>query len=897
MAKFRQIKTDFAAGELSPRAYGRIDLTDIYPKAARKLQNWVVTPQGGAYYRHGFAYIGNTSSASYVLPRIFTVSRGGVDDDLILELGFQPGNTNLDAFATRLLRVEFYTVVAGDANTVLTSTWDTGAQVSVPQTVEVPAQGFSFAVMAQAADVTVTPTGTGTIPVTNVPAGTNTVFVWNGTTWGVTPDYVPLTAYARVWRADSGGSAITLAVPPVTTRDLLFMTNTQKGRLMVFAMPDNVPLYLQFNSDWSLATWTQLPNGRVPLQQFKDEKSPGAVDSEVDIQFGPTPAWNNNDNFWVSVNGVTEARTIFGSPIQPWTYPYSTDVPTMTNRLLQAFRNNPEVAYDQVQVVHQSGTVWRITLNDASSSVDIASGWVGSGTEKTTNITINSVGSNAAELAWSFPTVVLEGSNYYQAIQPNQGQQPPNATYWTDLGTTAPVWFAWQYPSGNAWDTNTFYGVGNRGFPRAATFHDQRLVLGGSADAPLQIWGSRIDDYDLFVTGTVNDDDPWGYTLDSMDSPEVQFLTSNKGLFCGSTNGDFIINADVTITPTDIFAARQTARRAALAKPEVLGNEVFYIQNGGTKIRRSAYVRDSDGFRTEDFTLLAEHLFRNPAIRLAKSVSPETFLWALNDQGELRGCTYDRFAGVQAWTPYVTDGLISDITGAFLTLERGVGDPQFSAGIDNLVVIVQRFAEGRYQWFIEAMPYPSFRPERGSYQTSVHADSYVEFFHSPAATGSEAKNLEEREVRLIGIPDGETELRDYGLITVPTGGNIVYPTALTYAAYGLPYVAEGETMEVAYSGSAPALGTERRWNKLWTQVVDSYLPEIKTSETGQYQRQPENADGSQYVVGQPLPPKRTDEVRYQDTGYYRGIIFFRHDRPVPCHITGLFGEVGINEPP
>lgn len=888
---FHDIQTNFLGGEITPFAYGRID-TDLFNNSARLIKNFIIAPQGGARFRHGFAYAGDTSSASYVLPRIFTVSRGGIDDDLVLELGFQPGNTLLDNLRTILVRPQFYTASPSNHLTMLLCSWPDGTNIIMPVSTEQPSVGFSMGVMAQSADVVVGPDGTGTFPLTTVKQGTNALFVWNGSSWGISNDYVPLTAYATLWSPDSTAVASTFAatvlpVPPITTRDLLFMTDTQKGRLMEFAMPDGPPLYLQVNSIWNSATWQQIPAIRIPTLKYRDDKSPGAADSEVDIQFGPSPAWTNSDNFWVAVNGISEGRTIFGQPVQPWTYPYSTDVPTMTARLLQAFQNNPEVANDQVTVAHQSGTTWRITLEDESSSVDITVGWVGSGTEKPATTVVNATGSNTSEPAWSYPTVVFQGANYYRALQPNLNQTPPNATYWEDLGTTKPVWFDWQYPNGNAWSASNYYGVGDRGFPRAATFHDQRLVLGGNKDAPLNIWGSKIGDFDLFFTESVNDDDPWAFTLDSMDSPEVQFLTSNKGLFCGSTNGDWIINADVTITPTDIFASRQTARRAALAKPIVLGNEVFYIQNGRTKIRRSAYVRDSDGFRTEDFTLASEHLFRDPILRIDKLVSPETFIWAVNDQGALRGCTYDKFAGAQAWHRHETDGIVSDITGAFLTLERGVGDPQFSAGIDNLVIIVQRLVDDQYKWLIETMPYPSFRPERGNYQGSVHADSYVEFFHSPAATSSEAKNLARRDVRLIGIPDGETDLRDYGTVTVNNLGICTYPTALTYAAYGLPYEGLLDTSELAMSPEGSAMGHSRRWDELYMKITDSYAPEVRTTEDGDWQ-QPNDGD---YVIGQPMPQKFSGDIKVHELGYGQGIVSLRHTRPIPCNVTTLFGRV------
>lgn len=60
MAKVREMQSAFVSGELDPTVFGRVD-TDIYAKAAGKLRNVYVRPQGGAFRREGLEYIANTS--------------------------------------------------------------------------------------------------------------------------------------------------------------------------------------------------------------------------------------------------------------------------------------------------------------------------------------------------------------------------------------------------------------------------------------------------------------------------------------------------------------------------------------------------------------------------------------------------------------------------------------------------------------------------------------------------------------------------------------------------------------------------------------------------------------------------------------------------------------------
>ena len=52
MARVNLLRASFAAGELSPRLQGRVDL-DIYKKGLRRLENFIVSSSGGLEFRRG----------------------------------------------------------------------------------------------------------------------------------------------------------------------------------------------------------------------------------------------------------------------------------------------------------------------------------------------------------------------------------------------------------------------------------------------------------------------------------------------------------------------------------------------------------------------------------------------------------------------------------------------------------------------------------------------------------------------------------------------------------------------------------------------------------------------------------------------------------------------------
>jgi hypothetical protein len=59
VATVHSILTNFTAGDLSPRLYGRVDIAK-YQNGARELSNFLVLPQGGARKRGGTKFIAAT---------------------------------------------------------------------------------------------------------------------------------------------------------------------------------------------------------------------------------------------------------------------------------------------------------------------------------------------------------------------------------------------------------------------------------------------------------------------------------------------------------------------------------------------------------------------------------------------------------------------------------------------------------------------------------------------------------------------------------------------------------------------------------------------------------------------------------------------------------------------
>jgi hypothetical protein len=883
MPKSRQVKTDFLAGEISPRAYTRID-AEFYAKACRELTNFVVVPQGGAWYRHGSQWLGDSRTAVEVAPVLATVSRGGRDDDFVLELGVG-ALIDFSEFPVRFLDAEKAVVTPQDMTTSTCISGRHRSSMTVRALPEAELDGFGFFLSAQTDTMTFFDSAGTQVGI--VPAGSVGLFSYatvGGWTAGTTTPYS--TAQTDRWDA-SGGTAE--PAHPFTVGELPFLQWTQKNRLQVYVNEAREPQYLSFQSDWSIPLdgWNPIPSEFVPTRLFGDDKSPEAIDSEVTLSFvaGQWGGGGSNNRFRLTVKGQeTDYRNFQGSAAE--------NVTILTEMLVStAAIREGEVTVTRVGPDSPATGDYTVVTEGFSSTVEITiQDQFGQEDPTRAFVTVVTVGQDGSEKVWSYPTVVTVGANYYQAIRPSLNEDPttPASLFWTDLGTTEPDYFFWQYPNGNEWDAATAYGEGDRGFPRTCTFHDQRLILGGSPDAPLTIWGSKVGQYDYFLRDSVNDSDAWAYDLDSLDSPEVQWLTSNRGLAVGTTNGDFLVNAQRTITPSDVFAARYTGRRSELTRPALIGNEIFNISLGLDELRRVYYERDSDGYRNDDFSSLAEHLTSKGLLSVEKMLTPETLLYALTQQGDLVQASYDQYGTFPAFGTVQTDGFVGAISMAFLLPQDLFREDDVATGFDNLFTAVRRLGDsGSWPWQIEAMPHPGYHRDEAS-QHTVHSDAYVIEAYQPAAgTSDPYPHLRDKAVSGVGINASDALIEFTA--TASGTGVVTFPEDFKLAAFGLPFTGQIQTTEVNRGPNGVGLGTQRRWDELILRSQTPYSPEVKTTATGQYQAR---TDGDDEVDD--LDNWATD-FRFHDTGFDRGIVWVRFTRPRPLQLTGLFGSVSTNE--
>lgn len=240
-----------------------------------------------------------------------------------------------------------------------------------------------------------------------------------------------------------------------------------------------------------------------------------------------------------------------------------------------------------------------------------------------------------------------------------------------------------------------------RGYPRAVTFFDGRIIFGGTRADPDTLWASKLFNiYEmsnkaiLDPASDVTASDPVVAELFANEANEIQWLRGGNVLLVGTRGREYSVS---DISPEGTRVKPQTSQGSEYVQPVVVEESPVYVQRGFRKLRRMQFDYRIEGYTADDLSLLAEHLPRidfatgaatqNEIKRLAFQQLNNTVLWALRTDGSLIASTLSRETNSNAWHRHILGG---DVTVLDIA---AVGDRQGHS--DDLYIIASRY--GRIQ--------------------------------------------------------------------------------------------------------------------------------------------------------------------------------------------------------
>jgi len=422
-----------------------------------------------------------------------------------------------------------------------------------------------------------------------------------------------------------------------------------------------------------------------------------------------------------------------------------------------------------------------------------------------------------------------------------------------------------------------------KGYPKACTIHQQRLVFAGGSEQQTY-WGSNTSDYENFapsdVDGTITDAHSFTYNLATEEFNSINWILSFRSLLTGTTGSEFrLYSSGPVLTPGDRVANRESSFGTADIKPIIIDNFIVFLQRLERKLRLFEYEYTTDSYTGPDLTLLADHLTLGGITCMAFQKEPYSILWVAKRNGELLSLVIDKDQKVYAWNTHsLAGGKVKSIAVI----------PSDYYRQDTVFFIIERVVDGQTVKYIEIMS-PEFSDDK-EHKEACFLDCSLRYQGPATKVITGLDHLEGETVYIMneGAPEKPVEVID---------GSITLDYALTDAQIGLGYEAWIETLE-------PALNLQgKSYRNSKKQITDLVLSIYRSLGISLYQVDlgektrvslPIKKDN---VVPDSVPDLVTDDVRQKPQSRADSSPSLRIESTIgqPFTLRGLIVEILSND--
>lgn len=318
---------------------------------------------------------------------------------------------------------------------------------------------------------------------------------------------------------------------------------------------------------------------------------------------------------------------------------------------------------------------------------------------------------------------------------------------------------------------------GEKGYPSATGFYEDRLVFAGSKGFPQTFWTSKTGDYYNFGTSIPSaDDDGITATLNGGQMNGIKAIIAFGEMLLLTAGGEFKVSGGgKAITGSNVLSQPQEYRGVSDVNPVTIGSRIIYVQHQGNIIRDLAYSYDVDKYTGDDLNLLASHLFEgHKIISMTYQQIPNSIVWCVRDDGLLLGLTYIKEQDIYAWHQHTTAG------GKFVSVCNIGGSTE-----DKLYAVIERGG----QYYVEIM---ESRDKSANVEDQFFVDSGITYEGEPT---DEISGLEHLEGYTVAI------LADGNVLPQQTveNGKVLLGNKYKKVHVGLPIYAEIKTLPIDFT--------------------------------------------------------------------------------------------------
>lgn len=336
-------------------------------------------------------------------------------------------------------------------------------------------------------------------------------------------------------------------------------------------------------------------------------------------------------------------------------------------------------------------------------------------------------------------------------------------------------------------------------YPRVVSYSQQRLMLASTTDLTQTVWTSWTGAYTNFNRkGLTKDNQAIVFTMAGREGNEIRHMLEVGGKLIVLTNtGEWVAEGGASgiITPTEINLKQHSYNGCSKLFPLIADNTALYVQFNKSIVRDLAFQFESDGYRGNDLTTYANHLFDGHSIvDWAYQKTPNSVIWCVRADGSMVALTYIREQQIFAWHRHDTEGLFENAI-------------SFSEQLEDVVYfVVKRTIEGVSRRYIERIGTRIL----GDIEDAIFMDSALTYDGRNAAATTMTLTPSKTFTVTIASPGVFTSTA-HGYAV----GSVVYltttgalPTGLTAGtAYYVVSVPSADTFRVSATSGGTAINT------------------------------------------------------------------------------------------
>ena len=195
-----------------------------------------------------------------------------------------------------------------------------------------------------------------------------------------------------------------------------------------------------------------------------------------------------------------------------------------------------------------------------------------------------------------------------------------------------------------------------RGWPMSVSFHQNRLVFGGTPSMPNSVWLSKTSEYNNFDVGTGLDDEAIFLTLLSAQHHQISTVISSDTLQILTSVGEWAIS-NTPLTPSNVNIKQHTSVGSVITRylpPQQIEGSTVFISKSGKDIRELDMDVLNQTYDATDLCCYAKHIMNTP---VSMAYNPaEHRLYVVMSDGYIAVLNKYANTEISAWGTYTTNG-------------------------------------------------------------------------------------------------------------------------------------------------------------------------------------------------------------------------------------------------